>query len=145
LTAKSTAGKNFHDPSTFLLMRREICRSVGGLDENYVGSQHEDVDFCLKATSHGFKLTYVGNVSVLHYNCARNNSHSANFKYFQRRVFYINRKFGEKWFLNPKAGKFLRELYSQGVSDELEDVVKKLGYKPLDIKYLVSNYKKILI
>lgn len=57
---------------------------------------------------------------------------------------YLTRKFGEKWFLNKKAGVFLRQLYSRGVSDELEDVVKRLGYKPFDPTLLIANYRQIL-
>ena len=72
-------------PTTFLITRREVCQSIGGFDENYVGSQHEDVDFCLKARSRGFRCSYVGEVSVKHYNCARNNSFSANYQYFENR------------------------------------------------------------
>ncbi|MHC4267824.1 MAG: glycosyltransferase family 2 protein [Planctomycetota bacterium] len=72
-------------PSTFLIVRREVCQSIGGFDENYIGSQHEDVDFCLKARSRGFKCCYVGEVSVMHFNCERNNSHSVNYKYFRNR------------------------------------------------------------
>jgi len=72
-------------PSTFFIVKREVFSSVGGFDENYVGSQHEDVDFCLKARSRGFRCAYVGEVAVKHYNFARNNSHSVNYDYFMRR------------------------------------------------------------
>lgn len=57
---------------------------------------------------------------------------------------YLERKFGKKWFLNKKAGDFLRKLWVRGVQDEVEDVVAKLGYKPWDTSLLVKNYKKIL-
>jgi GT2 family glycosyltransferase len=72
-------------PSTFLITKREVCQSVGGFDENYIGCQHEDVDFCLKARSRGFQCCYAGEVTVKHFNCSRNNFHSANFDYFRRR------------------------------------------------------------
>lgn len=58
---------------------------------------------------------------------------------------YMVRKFSSKWFVNEKAGKFLRELYSSGVMYELEDVVKKLGYKPFDVNTLLNSYKKLLV
>src|SRR3989344_5701904 len=57
---------------------------------------------------------------------------------------YLVGKFGIKWFLNPKAGKFLRDLYGDGVKYELEEVVKRLGYKPLDTKLLISSYASVL-
>ena len=72
-------------PSTVLLTKREVYLSVGGFDENYIGSQHEDVDFCLRARSRGFQCCYTGEVVVKHFNCSRNNNHSANYGYFKRR------------------------------------------------------------
>ncbi len=72
-------------PSTFLLVKREVCNSLGGFDENYIGSQVEDVDFCLKAGSRGFKCLYNGNVMVKHLNCERNNNFSPNIQYFLKR------------------------------------------------------------
>lgn len=58
---------------------------------------------------------------------------------------YIMRKFGREWFFNPKAGDFLRELWKDGVELELEDVVKRLGYKPWDIAMLTDSYKRVLL
>lgn len=57
---------------------------------------------------------------------------------------YLVRKFGRKWFVNTKAGEFLRKLYARGVTDEVEDVVKKLGYKPWDTSFLVRGYKQVI-
>ena len=57
---------------------------------------------------------------------------------------YLVKRFGKRWFLNKKAGEFLRKLYSRGVTDEVEDVVKKLGYKPWDISFLLQGYKEVL-
>lgn len=72
-------------PTTFLLVRRSVCCSVGGYDENYAGTQHEDVDFCLRARARGFRCAYIGEAAVKHYNCARNNCHATNLGYFNRR------------------------------------------------------------
>lgn len=57
---------------------------------------------------------------------------------------YLAKKFGKIWFANKKAGKFLLQLLARGVTDEIEDVVKKLGYKPWDTSFLVEGYKKVL-
>jgi len=57
---------------------------------------------------------------------------------------YLLRRFGRKWFLNKKAGKFLRNLFLRGVTDELEEVVARLGYKPFDISFLVKGYREVL-
>lgn len=58
---------------------------------------------------------------------------------------YLRRKFGIKWFTDKKAGEFFRGLYETGVRDELEDVVKRLGYKSFDASLLINSYKKVLL
>lgn len=57
---------------------------------------------------------------------------------------YLIGKFGKEWFFNKKAGIFLRRLWSGGVTNDLEDVVEKLGYEPFDIVYLVDSYNKFI-
>lgn len=57
---------------------------------------------------------------------------------------YLVKKFGKKWFVNKKAGEFLRKLYARGVTDEVEDVVKRLGYKPWDTSFLIRGYRQTL-
>ncbi len=72
-------------PSTLLLVRRHVVRAVGGFDEVYVGSQMEDVDFCLKARRRGFRCLYAGQVAVVHHNRQRNHSFADNFDLFYRK------------------------------------------------------------
>lgn len=57
---------------------------------------------------------------------------------------YLIRKFGRRWFINKKAGLFLRKLFARGVTDELEDVVARLGYKPWDASFLIKEYRRVL-
>lgn len=57
---------------------------------------------------------------------------------------YLTRKFGKRWFINKKAGAFLRKLFARGVTDELEDVVRRLGYKPWDVSFLMKEYRRVL-
>lgn len=57
---------------------------------------------------------------------------------------YLGRKFGKKWFVNRRAGEFLKKLYSRGVQDEVEDIIKRLRYKPWDTSFLVRGYQNVL-
>lgn len=57
---------------------------------------------------------------------------------------YFKRKFGKEWFFNPKAGKFMRYLWRDGVKEDLEDVVTKLGYKAWDSSYLMAGYSGLV-
>jgi glycosyltransferase involved in cell wall biosynthesis len=72
-------------PSTCLLVRRYVFSSVGFFDEEYAGSQMEDVDFCAKASTRGFTCAYVGRAAVIHYNYERNNQLSENFVRYRNR------------------------------------------------------------
>lgn len=57
---------------------------------------------------------------------------------------YLAKKFGKVWFTDKKAGKFLQGLFARGVTDEVEDIIKKLGYKPWDTSFLVESCKQVL-
>ncbi|MBI3341864.1 hypothetical protein HY024_01965 [Candidatus Curtissbacteria bacterium] len=53
---------------------------------------------------------------------------------------YLQKTYGQEWFFSARAGAFLGELWKDGVRDELEVVVKKLGYHAWDSKYLIRSY-----
>ncbi|MDX1407396.1 MAG: glycosyltransferase, partial [Saprospiraceae bacterium] len=72
-------------PSTLIIARTEAIRAVGGFDEGYIGSQMEDVDFCLKIRQRDLKCVYVGTVDVVHYNHQRNDNFALNFELFAGR------------------------------------------------------------
>lgn len=76
-------------PSTVLVAHRSVMLATGGFDELYLGSQHEDADFSLRARARGFSCCYNGRVSAIHYNELRNAWFSKNAEYFRSR--WLNR------------------------------------------------------
>ena len=52
---------------------------------------------------------------------------------------YILTKFGTTWFKSKKAGDFLKEVWSYGQKYSPEEILDFLGYKSLDINYLINN------
>ena len=72
-------------PSTVLLVHRSVVQATGGFDESYLGSQHEDVDFALRARARGFSCLYVGEVSAIHHNSLRNGRFRRNMDYLKAR------------------------------------------------------------
>ncbi len=50
----------------FLMMRRDVWRNLGGLDEGFYPVWFEDVDFCKRALDSGIKIEYVPTVQALH-------------------------------------------------------------------------------
>lgn len=51
----------------FLLVRREVARAVGGVDEGYEHDPMAVVDFCLKARQRDFDCVYLGSADFEHY------------------------------------------------------------------------------
>ncbi len=72
-------------PSTVLLLHRSVMLATGGFDELYLGSQHEDADFSLRARARGFSCCYNGEMAATHYNELRNARFSRNANYFRTR------------------------------------------------------------
>ncbi len=52
---------------------------------------------------------------------------------------YMHRKFGYSWFKEKKAGDFLREIWSYGQKYDPVEVLIQLGFKDLDINYLIDS------
>jgi GT2 family glycosyltransferase len=72
-------------PSTVLMVHRSVMLATGGFDESYLGSQHEDVDFSLRARARGFKCLYVGAAAATHHNLLRNGQLARNMEYLKMR------------------------------------------------------------
>lgn len=72
-------------PSTLMMVHHSVVLSTGGFDESFIGSQHEDADFCLRARARGFKCCYAGKTSAIHDNMLRNGNFSVNMRYLRER------------------------------------------------------------
>lgn len=72
-------------PSTLMIIHQAVALSTSGFDESYIGSQHEDADFCLRARARGFHCYYAGKTSAIHDNMLRNGSFSRNMNYLKQR------------------------------------------------------------
>lgn len=57
---------------------------------------------------------------------------------------YILNKFGKYWFKSKKAGDFLKELWNYGQKYLPEEILDFLGYKSMDINYLINNTINII-
>lgn len=52
---------------------------------------------------------------------------------------FLVREVGEDWWRNPKAGTYLRDLFSEGTKPSSEDIAARLGFAPLDTAPLVHE------
>jgi hypothetical protein len=52
---------------------------------------------------------------------------------------HMHQKFGYGWFRQKKAGDFLKELWSYGQKYDPVEILQQLGYKELDVNYLIDS------
>ncbi len=52
---------------------------------------------------------------------------------------HMERKFGYQWYRKKKAGLFLRELWDWGQKYPATEILSQLGFKGLDINYLIDS------
>src|SRR3990172_3794525 len=55
-----------HVMGAFMMVKKEVIRKIGFLDEIYSPFLLEDTDYCLKAKRAGFRIFSIGNVGVIH-------------------------------------------------------------------------------
>ena len=72
-------------PSTLMMIHQSVVLSTSGFDESFLGSQHEDADFCFRARARGFNCCYAGKTAAIHDNMLRNGSFSFNMHYLRER------------------------------------------------------------
>lgn len=57
----------------------------------------------------------------------------------------LKQLFGERWFENEKAGKYLQALWSVGEKHSVEELAKALNYDTLEPKYLEEEFREVLM
>jgi N-acetylglucosaminyl-diphospho-decaprenol L-rhamnosyltransferase len=60
------AGPVEQPAGAFLMVRRDVWESLGGMDESFYPVWFEDVDFCRRATDAGLRIEYVPSVKGRH-------------------------------------------------------------------------------
>jgi len=57
---------------------------------------------------------------------------------------YLQREFDDQWFRNPKAGKFLIELWREGQKHPVETLAGFMGYDGLDPTYVMEDIRALM-
>lgn len=93
------------------LIRRDVLKEVGWLDENIFYGP-EDVDYCLRAQSHGWKIFYYPDATIMHYErrITRNFFRAVSWKhlwaifyFFQKHGYLFNAKNRDYAIIMPRA------------------------------------------
>ncbi len=53
---------------------------------------------------------------------------------------FLRRRFGDDWFLNREAGKFLVDIWRRGFSIDLDAALREMGFKSLDVTPLIEQF-----
>jgi hypothetical protein len=52
---------------------------------------------------------------------------------------YLSERFGDQWYMNEKAGRFLRTLWSSGQKLNGDEIARKVGFKEVDPRPLIEE------
>lgn len=145
-----------------MLVPRKLFLSLGGFDESFING-FEDLDFCFRARSKGFKVMYTPESVVIHHESktpGRHDHHAHNARLFASRWLpsvdhdldknyaedgllrhtVYEKKIGGKWLIDANANHFwknARALTKQGDYMEAEKhFAQALSFNPYDVRRL---------
>lgn len=145
-----------------MLVPRQLFLSISGFDESFING-FEDLDFCFRARSKGYKVTYTPDPIVIHHESktpGRHDHHAHNASLFATRwlssvAFDLDTiyaqdglsrhseyedKFGGKWLTDVNSNCFwdsARSLAMKGSFQEAENYYyQALSFNPYDIRRL---------
>jgi N-acetylglucosaminyl-diphospho-decaprenol L-rhamnosyltransferase len=124
-----------------LMARREVWTQIGGLDEGYT-MYSEELDWCKRATTAGWRVIYLGSAKILHHGGKSTEQVTANKHiYFQQsKLRYFRKYHGE---LTAQVLRlFLLSNYTWQYA--LESVKAALNHKPELRKPRIEAYKQVL-
>lgn len=76
----------------FLMTRRELFAHMGGLDTAYSPGYFEDLDYCVRLWRAGWRIVYLPEVALLHYENASSPCRKELLQLYQRNHFYFTQK-----------------------------------------------------
>ncbi len=87
----------------FLMVRREVLATVGGLDDNFF-LYGEELDFCLRVKRAGLTVMYYPNAQIIHYKgeCSKSNGRKAAFEFHRAMYLFHKKHYAQTspWFVN---------------------------------------------
>ncbi|MDY0226074.1 MAG: glycosyltransferase [Desulfomicrobium apsheronum] len=145
-----------------MLVPRKLFLSLGGFDESFING-FEDLDFCFRARSKGFKVMYTPESVVIHHESktpGRHDHHAHNARLFAsrwlssvdhdldkiyaedglRRHLEYEKKLGGKWLEDSNTNHFWNQARSLVISGEYADAEnffdQALSFNPYDVRRL---------
>lgn len=78
--------------AAFLMTRRDLFRKMGGLDTAFSPGYFEDLDYCVRLWRAGWRIVYLPDVAVLHYENASSTSSIDLLHLYRRNRLYFTQK-----------------------------------------------------
>jgi O-antigen biosynthesis protein len=78
--------------AAFLMTRRHLFAQMGGLDAAFSPGYFEDLDYCVRLWRAGWRIVYLPDVAILHYENASSTCPRALFDLYRRNHLYFTHK-----------------------------------------------------
>ena len=124
---------------SFMLLRRQVVESVGGLDEDFF-MYGEDLDWCYRIRKAGWKIYYVPDTQIIHFK----GESSKKSPFQQRRLFYeAMRLFVRKHFNKHSAivpsWVLVTAIYSSAAVSFIAAAIKRVLWPTIDLFFLTGT------
>jgi O-antigen biosynthesis protein len=100
----------------FLMTRRDLFARMGGLDLAYSPGYFEDLDYCVRLWRAGWRIVYLPDVALLHYENASSPCRKDLLQLYQRNHFYFTQKHAD-W-LGWQCPSSTPRLWARGSHDD---------------------------
>lgn len=116
------------------LIRRKLWEELGGLCEDYVGGQWEDMDFCNRARQAGWRIVYQPNAVLYHY------EHGSGEDFVELSTKTNRQLYFERW-RHLGSDEYL--FNTQSLPDKLEEVAPIVHQlRARSLTYLLQNLSR---
>ncbi len=100
----------------FLMTRRDLFEKMGGLDDAFSPGYFEDLDFCVRLWRAGWRIVYLPQAAILHYENASSTCRSDIFHLYRRNHLYFMQKHAD-W-LAWQCSSSTPRLWARGSHDD---------------------------
>ena len=78
-----------------MMLPRDIINNIGLLDENFLYGGYEDIDYCIRAKKHGFRLICAGDTFIYHYGQRSMGKLKNVYDVYKQNKMYFDKKWGK--------------------------------------------------
>jgi GT2 family glycosyltransferase len=101
----------------FLMTRRELFAQMGGLDEAYSPGYFEDVDYCVRLWRAGWRVVYLPDAAILHYENASSACRAEVLQLYRRNHVFFMQKHAD-WLPWQCSSATTSPLWARGSHDD---------------------------